>query len=65
MQASTTQALDHIADLWTVEAAARQLGTTYWTLHRLIKQQRVPTYSLGSARLVRLGDIRPHLNPAR
>jgi excisionase family DNA binding protein len=61
MQASTTQQIDHLGDLWTVEAAARQLNSTYWTLNRLIKQQRLPTYSLGTARLVRLNDLRPYL----
>lgn len=61
MQAPATQQLDHLGDLWTVEAAARQLNSTYWTLDRLIKQQRIPTYSLGTARLVRLGDVRLHL----
>jgi hypothetical protein len=48
---------DHIGDLWTLEAAARELGLTKRTVQYRIMRFDVPVLQVGHTQLVRLEDL--------
>ena len=49
---------DHIGDLWTLEAAARELGISKRTVQYRVMRFDVPVLQVGHTQLVRLEELR-------
>ncbi len=52
------QYTDHVGDLWTLEAAARELGISKRTVQYRVMRFDVPVLQVGHQQLIKLEDIR-------